>query len=225
MATVRENVKKSVRTLVDIVGSNKEFAEKIGVSKQAVSNWTRGSQAPDIEIIAQIAKTYGVRLSDILDGTIDKNAINHSAEYDHEACQGFSEVPIYGSIAAGTPIEMIPVDDFHQIPSEMHSRYPNAFLLRVSGESMNHILPNGSYALIDPREEVVKDNDPYAVCINGYDATIKRVKKLENGFQLVPDSTDPTFPVQTFNYNEPGTDEITVIGKVVWHVIPFDWAY
>lgn len=90
---------------------------------------------------------------------------------------------------------------------------------------MNHIIPNGCYALIDPCLGVDNDNAPYAACVSGFDATIKRVKKLENGFKLVPDSTDPTFPVQTFSYNEPGTKEVTIIGRVVWHVIPFDWDY
>lgn len=137
----------------------------------------------------------------------------------------FVDVPLYGSIAAGTPIEMLAVENTHPVPTKVHDRHPDAFLLKVEGESMNHILPNGCYALVDPTDEVEKDNDPYAVCVNGYDATIKRVKKLANGFQLVPDSTDPTYPVQTFNYNEPGTETITVIGRVVYYVLPFDWSF
>lgn len=219
MSTTRENIQRSLKQIASQEKSNVDFAARIGEKKQAVSHWLNGRNTPDIETIAKISKVYGVPISAIFSGHIDGSDRQEDRRF------GFTEVPLYGSIAAGLPIEMIAVDDYHPIPAPMHDRYPDAFLLRVSGESMNHILPNGSYALIDPREEVVKDNDPYAVCINGYDATIKRVKKLENGFQLVPDSTDPTFPVQTFNYNEPGTDEITVIGKVVWHVIPFDWAY
>lgn len=218
--TVRNNVLDAVRSLVDKEGSRVKFADKLGVSKQTVNNWVNGANAPDIEMIAEIARIFRVPLSAILNGEVthDENTIDASKN-------SFVDVPLYGSIAAGVPIEMIAVDDYHPIPAPMHDRYPDAFLLRVSGESMNRILPNGCYALVDPREEVVKDNDPYAVCVNGFDATIKRVNKLANGFQLVPDSTDPTYPVQTFNYNEPGTETITVIGKVVWYVIPFDWGF
>ncbi|MEG0303682.1 LexA family protein [Gordonibacter sp.] len=219
MTTTRENIQRSLKQIASREKSNVDFAARIGEKKQAVSHWLNGRNTPDIETIAKISKIYGVPISAIFSGDI--------SDVDKTEEQGFDfiEVPLYGSIAAGAPIEMISADDTHPIPAPMHDRYPNAFLLRVSGESMNHVLPNGCYALIDPRKEICKDNDPYAVCVNGFDATVKRVKKLENGFQLVPDSTDPTFPVQTFNYNEPGTDEITVIGKVVWHVIPFDWAY
>lgn len=194
--------------------SAKEVGEAVGKSEKTIYAWESERGQPDADILIALCRLYGARISDFYsDSTLSDDG------------SAFVDVPLYGSIAAGTPIEMIAVDDYHPIPAPMHDRYPDAFLLRVNGESMNRILPNGCYALVDPREEVVKDNDPYAVCVNGYDATIKRVKKLANGFQLVPDSTDPTYPVQTFNYNEPGTETITVIGKVVWYVIPFDWGF
>lgn len=139
---------------------------------------------------------------------------------------GFVEVPLYGSISAGTPIEMVPVDDRHPIPDVMHEKYPDAFLLRVSGESMNRIIPNGAYVLVDPRQkEPEVDGQPYAVCVNGFDATVKRVRRLANGVQLVPDSNDPTYPVQTFDFADPDVETVTVIGRVVWYCVPFDWSF
>lgn len=107
----------------------------------------------------------------------------------------------------------------------MHEEYPDAFLLRVEGESMNRVLPNGCYALVDPCSDVERDNQPYAVCVNGYDATIKRVHKLNNGFELVPDSTDPTFKPAIYDYGVEGTETITPIGRVVYYVLPFDWDF
>lgn len=135
------------------------------------------------------------------------------------------DVPLYGAIAAGTPIEMVPVEGSQPVPSEVRRRYPDAFLLKVEGDSMNKILPNGCYALVDPCATVERNGAPYAVCVNGYDATIKRVNRLNNGFELVPDSTDPTYCKQVFNYNEPDTQTITVIGEVVYFVLPFDWHF
>ena len=90
---------------------------------------------------------------------------------------------------------------------------------------MNRVLPDGCYALIDPCEDVERDNQPYAVCVNGYDATIKRVHKLANGFELVPDSTDPTYKAKVYDYGEPETETVTVIGRVVYYVLPFDWGF
>lgn len=163
----------------------------------------------------------------ILEGVgIDSNWItkNRIVELNADPSE-FAETPLYGAIAAGTPIEMIEVEGTHPVPRKVADQHPDAFLLKVEGESMNRILPNGSYALVDPCEDVDRDGQPYAVCVNGHNATIKRVRKLNNGFQLVPDSNDPTYATETYNYNEPGTETITIIGRVVYYVLPFDWGF
>lgn len=137
----------------------------------------------------------------------------------------FVEVPLYGSIAAGEPIEMLAVDEAHGIPCEVAAMHPGAFLLKVKGESMNRILPNGCYALVDPCDEVEAPGAPYAVCVNGFDATIKRVRPLANGFELVPDSTDPTFRAKVYDYGDPGSETVTLIGRVVWYTLPYTWEF
>lgn len=216
--SIRENVAKSLEALIGLEGSKAAFAKRVGVSRSAVTNWTSGLNAPDIETIAKIASMYSVPLSDILEGRLNK-----VEQYSSESSP-WVEVPLYGAIAAGTPIEMEEVDASFVIPSAIHARYPRAFLLRVQGESMNKKLPNGSYALINPTKEVI-DGRAYAVCVNGYDATIKRIRKFENGFELSPDSTDPTIKPMVYDYGVEGTDTITVIGEVVWCVYPYDFDF
>lgn len=215
--TVRQNVQYAIVRLTEHEGSKAAFANKVGASKQTVNNWTNGSNAPDIETIAKIAKIYGIPISSILENTVSEKDIA-------ELCQTWVDVPLYGSIAAGKPIEMIEVEERFPIPSTMHDRYPEAFLLKVSGSSMDRVIPNGSYALVNPTKDIV-DGKVYAVCVNGFDATIKRVRKLNNGFELSPDSTDPTYVSKTYNFNEPGTETVTVIGRVVYYVLPFDWDF
>lgn len=215
--TVRQNVQYAIVRLTEHEGSKAAFANKVGASKQTVNNWTNGSNAPDIETIAKIAKIYGIPISSIFENTVSEKDIA-------ELCQTWVDVPLYGSIAAGKPIEMIEVEEHFPIPSTMHDRYPEAFLLKVSGSSMDRVIPNGSYALVNPTKDIV-DGKVYAVCVNGFDATIKRVRKLNNGFKLSPDSTDPTYVSKTYNFNEPGTETVTVIGRVVYYVLPFDWDF
>ena len=59
--------------------------------------------------------------------------------------------------------------------------------------------------------------------MNGYAATIKRVKKLANGYELTPHSYDPTYLPIVYDYNRNDTEEVTIIGKVVWATMPFDY--
>lgn len=213
--TVRENVKQAIKRLASSEKSYRAFADKVGASKQQVNNWINGVNAPDIEMIAQIANAYALPLSEVLYNSFD--------DPQNRIYGGWVEVPLYGAIAAGKPIEMESVEDKYVIPFEMKRKYPDAFLLKVEGESMNKRLPNGSYALVNPTSDVI-DGNAYAVCVNGYDATIKRVRKLENGFELMPDSTDPTIKSVIYDYGEEGTETVTVIGEVVWYCVPFDYS-
>ena len=48
--------------------TQKELADKLGVTYQAVSKWERGLNIPDIGIIRQISKMYNVDINEILDG-------------------------------------------------------------------------------------------------------------------------------------------------------------
>lgn len=198
-------------------GDIPNFAKEIDISPQTIySVLRRGLSKGTTSTVLPILAKLGIDSNWIL-----KNRLIEIGE----ASADFVDVSLYGVIAAGTPIEMMKVENTHPVPYKVHQKYPDAFLLKVEGESMNRILPSGCYALIDPCSEVTQDMQPYAVCVNGYDATIKRVRKLNNGFDLVPDSTDPTYAVQTFNYNESGTETITVIGRVVYYVLPYDWSF
>ena len=218
-----ESIEDAIKRLIkEKYGSIPKFAKAIGLPASSIySSLERGIANTRTELSDKVYRSLNIdwetaKLDDnyqclkLKVATPDTNMV---------------DVPLYGAIAAGTPIEMTPVENTQPIPAKVHELHPNAFLLKVEGNSMDRVLPNGSYALIDPCKTVERDGAPYAVCVNGYDATIKRVRKLNNGFQLVPDSTDPTYETKTYNYNEPGTQTITVIGRVVYYVLPFDWEF
>lgn len=195
--------------------SQQQLADAIGATQQSIQRYESGARDIKTSVILKLSAALGVTVSYLLGMENDKL----------EDSPSFVSVPLYGSIAAGTPIEMHAVDSSHPVPTKVREKYPDAFLLKVEGESMNRVLPNGCYALVDPRQTADCNGAPYAVCVNGYDATIKRVRKLNNGFELVPDSNDPTYEKRTYNFNEPDTEMVTVIGRVVYYVLPFDWSF
>lgn len=196
--------------------SQQQLADAIGATQQTIQRYESGARDIKSSVIIKLSEALGVTISYLLG--MESEKIDSSPN-------SFVDVPLYGSIAAGKPMEMVAVEGSHPIPTKVREKYPDSFLLKVEGDSMNRVLPNGCYALVDPRQTADCNGAPYAVCVNGYDATIKRVRKLNNGFELVPDSNDPTYEKKTYNYNEPDTDTITVIGRVVYYVLPFDWAF
>ena len=213
--TVRDNVISVIRELVESEGSRVGFASKIGVSKQTVSNWVNGANAPDIEIIAKIANVYGVPLAKMLEGKSPRRS-DDAVEYIN--------VPIYGEIAAGTPIDMTEFDDEFPAPARIKAQHPNSGFLRVVGRSVDLLIPDGCLALIDFDErDPMCEDDLYAVCVNGYAATVKSVRKLENGIELLPRSSDPTYHPMVFDYADERVETVTIIGKVAWATMPFDY--
>lgn len=195
------------------------MAEILNVPLSTYRNWEQCLNAPqDIEMLKKIADTLHTSMESllgydvVLPGSISENIDDY-----------FVYVPLFGRIAAGEPLYMDKVDNHVLTPMELTRKYPHAFFLTIDGESMNRVLPNGCYALINPDEKQVIDGVAYAVCVNGYDATVKRVRRLENGVELVPDSTDPTFHPMVYDHTVAGTETITIIGRVVWYTVPFDF--
>ena len=48
--------------------TQKEFADKYNVTYQAVSKWENGKNLPDISLMMQISKDFGMTLDEIYDG-------------------------------------------------------------------------------------------------------------------------------------------------------------
>lgn len=195
--------------------TQRDLAAKLEISKGTVGAWETKDTLPDYPKIQKLAELFDVPVQ-----------LLFSVYYPSRDDENFAstELRIYGKIAAGTPIDMEEGDYGFPCPSYLLKKHPKAFYLEIDGESMNNVLPNGSLALVDP---ALKDHhingNIYALCINGYSATTKRVRFLENGVELIPDSKDPTFHAQVYDKTVEGTESITVIGEVVWYSIPFDF--
>lgn len=209
--------------------SQNAMAKALGVSYAGYQNYEYGKRDIPGDVLIKASNFFGVTIDYLLHISPWRNQL----EKIRAEVADTVDVPVYGSIAAGTPIEMIEIEESFPVPRallEMHGGFDEegnvqAFLLKIKGESMNQILQNGVLGLTIPCSTIDYDNDPYAVCVNGYDATAKRVHKLNNGFELRPDSTDPTFKPTIYDYGVPGTDTITVIGHIVHDFKPFDWRY
>ncbi|MDY4040994.1 MAG: XRE family transcriptional regulator [Collinsella sp.] len=195
--------------------SQRELAAALGISKSTIGAWETKNTLPDWDRLGEVASYFGVRADTLFR--------QYYPARDEEEFSS-SELRVFGRIAAGTPLEMDEGDYGFPCPTYLMKRHPKAFYLRIEGESMNRVLPNGALVLIDPtlREPVI-NNNVYAVCINGYDATLKRVKQLQNGLELIPDSTDPFYKPTVFDMNDEKTESVTIIGKAVWYTVMFDY--
>ncbi|OAB27851.1 hypothetical protein PMSD_23060 [Paenibacillus macquariensis subsp. defensor] len=204
--------------------SKTELAKRVGVSDVTIGYWEAGRTEPRMGKVEMIADILGVKTDDLIfENNQHVSGIAESSET--YTIEGKSRlVPLYGSIAAGIPLEMIRVDDNIEIPEYIFSCHQEAFLLQVNGDSMNKVVPNGSFALIDPTEEI-SNGDIVAVSVNGCDATLKRFYKLQNTLVLEPDSYNTDHSAKSFDVNTIEEVTVNVIGKLVWFMSPFNIKY
>ena len=52
-----------------------DLAEKLGISRQAVSKWETGMTIPDLEVLLKISKLYDITINDILEPKIHPQRI------------------------------------------------------------------------------------------------------------------------------------------------------
>lgn len=202
--------------------SRKQAAEELSIPFNTYRNWEQCVNMPrDNKIIKQIADYFDVSMEALFG--YDLIGPGSFSDFPEERNSKFRNVPVYGEIAAGEPLYMWEIDRHAPVPTEVMRRHPKAFLTKVVGDSMNRKIPNGYYALVDPDEKEPNERDPFAVCVNGDTATIKRVRQLANGYELVPDSYDPTCLPIIYDYNNEDTEVVTIMGKVVYAVMPFDY--
>lgn len=66
LGEIRDNVKRNLGYYLSLRGiSQKELSQKLGVSQSAVTNWVKGKNSPDIEVVAQICDVLDISVSDL----------------------------------------------------------------------------------------------------------------------------------------------------------------
>lgn len=66
LGEIRDNVKRNLGYYLSLRGiSQKELAERLGVSQSAVTNWIKGKNSPDIEVVAEICDVLEISVSDL----------------------------------------------------------------------------------------------------------------------------------------------------------------
>lgn len=116
-------------------------------------------------------------------------------------------VPVIGIAAAGCWREAIEVPAY-LVPQLKRPGCNQAFAVQVDGDSMDLIIPERSYAVIDPDQRRLLDKRVYLIQNGIGEATIKRYRSDPARFE--PVSRNPEH-----NVIHIGEHEITVIGRVV----------
>lgn len=122
----------------------------------------------------------------------------------------YFRIPILGHIAAGEPIFATEhIEDYIDIPNPGDYDPDELFMLKVKGDSMiGSRIHDGDTVLVKIQPEV-ENGEIAVVNVNGDEATLKKVKRLENGQFLLMPSNDAYEPILV---NHEGA---RIVGKVI----------
>ncbi len=199
-----------------------EASQKSGIPLGTLRRWEQGVNEPDIKSLAQLASLYSVT-TDTLIGTefADKSIASTVAV---RPVPVEASLPLVGSIAAGTPREAVEVGGERAWASpSVVERHPNAFFLRVSGDSMNLMFPDGCLVAVDPDDCAIRSGKVYAVLVNGFDATLKQVFRAGDTIVLHPVSSNPEHRDRSIDVNDPDAPYFRVVGRAVWFQADVAW--
>ncbi len=117
------------------------------------------------------------------------------------------EVPLYGRIAAGRPIEVLPGDESVTVP-DLLTRKGENFVLRVTGLSMiEDGVEDGDFIVVNRRRKA--DSGEMVVAVIAGEATLKRYYREGDGRVRLQPANDQMAPLY---FRE---DEVDVQGVVV----------
>ncbi|PTI11307.1 LexA family protein [Staphylococcus warneri] len=180
-----------------------QVGDLVGVGKSTVRKWETG----DIENmkrdkIVKLAKALRVSPSYIM---------GIEEEQPQLETLPVKKIPVVSKISAGLPIysEENLIDYIYFATNKLNSD-KEEFGLKVSGDSMDKIFQDGDIVVVE-KDSVVENGQLGVVMINGYNATVKRIRYNGDQIILIPESNNSNHYPQVYGKD----DEVKIIGRVV----------
>lgn len=203
---IKQAIENSGLTLI-------ELQNKTGISKSAIQRYASGNTDKiPIEALKAIAKATDTSASFLMGWDEEpkpKNIFTRFKTMTHT-------VPVYGKIPAGVPFEAIQERLGDVAVPDKIARKSDLFGLKIVGDSMNKIIPDGAIGIFQKCCEV-NSNDVAVIMVNGDDATVKHFTKTYTSCILEPDSYNPEHQLRIIHEND--NIDVKVIGKLVWYCV------
>ncbi len=202
-----------LRNLRDSIGKTQlELSKLLHVTKSTISMYERNERTPSPDILKKYSQLFDVSI-DYLLGTP-----NDTVEMLGQAVTMNKYPYIDDYVSAGSPVNIEGMKDVPNIyvPDELLGSYAGSkrlFFLKVNGESMNKIIPNGSTIGVISYDSIndIKNGDIVVYSTEDHSFAVKYFYKEKNKLIFKPSSTYHYYYDLVFDIN----DNIRIIGKVV----------
>ena len=200
----RESLKR-ISYLIDTYCNGKqiEFAERTGIQKSSVSQYTSFLHAPTPNNCKKIADTFHVNVDWVRGYDMPMKAPSPSGE------QMFS-VPLYDAIPSGSTLDTLARSDTEDVSGRHLPASADLFALRIADDSMSPRIRRGDIVIARRQEDAASD-DLVIASLPGKDAVCRRFMRYRDGAALLSDN--PACPPAYLPDSE--KDRLRIIGKVI----------
>ncbi|MRN07980.1 helix-turn-helix domain-containing protein [Staphylococcus capitis] len=183
-----------------------ELARRVGVAKSAVSRYLNLTREFPLNRSEDFAKALSISTEYLLG--FDKSEQHEQPQLETLPVK---KIPVVSKISAGLPIysEENLIDYIYFATNKLNSD-KEEFGLKVSGDSMDKIFQDGDIVVVE-KDSIVENGQLGVVMINGYNATVKRIRYNGDQIILIPESNNTNHYPQVYGKN----DEVKIIGRVV----------
>ena len=204
MELYRQIFSDNLKRLLDINNETQtELAQSLNINRSVVSSWLLGTRFPRMNTVEEIASHFGVQ-------KLEKKNYNISDS-------PFQYPFIPDAVAAGIPCTIegrkeLPTIGISDAIMGKYAGNKHILIMRVNGESMNNVIPSGSFIAVKTDIEVknLKDGD-LVVFGKEHEYSLKRFYDANDRIIFKPDSSDPRFTDHVYNKN----DSVFIVGRVV----------
>ncbi len=179
-----------------------ELAKKTELSRSYIGDIEKDRYNPSVSTLQLIATATNTPLEDLLPSTKPVSPIGRGVR-----------IPVLGRVVAGIPIEAVEeILDYEEITPELAAT-GEFFALKIRGHSMEPRMMEGDVVIVR-RQDDVDSGDVAIVLVNGDEATVKRVKKQEDGITLIANNISVYEP-HYYSNKEIEELPVRILGKVV----------
>lgn len=179
-----------------------ELAKKTELSRSYIGDIEKDRYNPSVSTLQLIATATNTPLEDLLPSTKTVSPAGRGVR-----------IPVLGRVVAGIPIEAVEeILDYEEITPEFAAT-GEFFALKIRGHSMEPRMMEGDVVIVR-RQDDVDSGDVAIVLVNGDEATVKRVKKQEDGITLIANNISVYEP-HYYSNKEIAELPVRILGKVV----------